>query len=207
MIKRSTWMMLVFFILVIAGYFLFKVRISSALATPTSTAVSDIYLINSADGTLVSLRIYDKNYRTTQLQRDSTGTWVISQPTAGAADQSLAGAAESQVGALKILTIVNTHLSLKDIGVDFPSYTMQLTFSGGKQHVIEVGASTPTGTGYYVRFDAGSIYVVSKDGIDALVNLVTSPPYPATETPIPTLQATDTPTPEITLSIPATSTP
>lgn len=207
MIKRSTWMMLVFFVLVIAGYFIFRGRISSASTVPTSTAVSESYLINSADGTLVSLRIYDNDYRTTQLQRDSTGTWTISQPNESAADQSLAGAAESQVGALKILTILTSQLSLKDLGLDFPAYTIQLTFSGGKQHKLEVGTVTPTGTGYYVRFDSGTIYVISKDGIDALTNLITSPPYPATETPPPTPQVTDTPGAAITLTMPATSAP
>jgi len=207
MIKRSTWLMLVLFGLVIAGYFFFRGRISTIFSVPTPTAINYNYLIIQADGTLENLRIYDNNYHTTQLQRDTSGTWFISQPKTGQADQSLAGAAETQVGALKVLTTLNSQLNLKDIGLDFPSYTMKLAFSSGKQHIIEVGISTPTGSGYYVRFDEGSIYVISKDGIDALVNLVTSPPYLATETPIPTLESTVTYTPATSTAVPVTPTP
>jgi len=207
MIKRSTWLMLVLFGLVIAGYLFFRGRISTTFGVPTPTAISYTYLITPADGTLENLRIYDNNYHTTQLQRDTSGTWLISQPKTGTADQSLAGAAETLVGALKILTTLNTQQNLKDIGLDFPSYTMKLAFSSDKQHIIEVGTSTPTGSGYYVRFDGGSIYVISKDGIDALVNLVTSPPYPATETPIPSLESTATYTPATSTVVPVTTTP
>jgi len=207
MIKRSTWLMLVLFGLVFAGYFFFRGRISTLFSVPTPTSTSYNYLITQADGTLESLRIYDSNYHTTQIQRDSTGIWLISQPKTVTADQSLAGAAETQVGALKILTTLTSQLNLKDIGLDFPSYTMKLAFSNGKQHSIEVGTSTPTGSGYYVRFDGGTIYVVSKDGIDALVNLVTSPPYPATETPIPSLDSTDTYIPARPTAVPVTPTP
>jgi hypothetical protein len=207
MIKRSTWLMLVLFGLVIAGYFLFRGRISTIFSVPTPTAINYNYLITQTDGTLENLRIYDNNYHATQMQRDTSGTWFISQPKTGPADQSLAGAAETQVGALKVLTTLNSQLNLKDIGLDFPSYTMKLAFSSGKQHIIEVGISTPTGSGYYVRFDEGSIYVISKDGIDALVNLVTSPPYPATETPIPTLESTVTYTPATSTAVPVTPTP
>jgi len=206
MIKRSTWITLVLFVIAIAGYVILKGHGSSSLAAPTATEVSYKYLINSTDGTLVSLRIYDSNYHVVQLQRDSTGTWIVIQPMSSPADQSLAGAAESQVGALKILSTINTQLSLKEIGLDFPAYTMQFAFSGGKKHIIEVGLSSPVGTGYYVRFDAGGIYVISKDGIDSLVNLLSSPPYPATETPVPTVELSNTPILEVT-AMPATTTP
>jgi len=207
MIKRPTWIMLFVFVLFIAGYFIFRGRISTALAVPTPTAITSSYLITQSDGTLESLSINDKNNHTTMMQRNTSGTWIITQPTSGNADQSLAGAAETQVGALKILTTLETQPSLKDIGLDFPEYTMKLTFSSGKQHLIDVGITSPTGSGYYVRMDGGSIYVISKDGIDALVNLITSPPFPATETPIPTLEATATSTPEAATSVPATPTP
>ena len=207
MIKRSTWIMLFVFVLFIAGYFIFRGRISTALAVPTPTAITSSYLITQSDGTLESLSINDKNNHTTMMQRNTSGTWIITQPTSGNADQSLAGAAETQVGALKILTTLEIQPSLKDIGLDFPAYTMKLTFSSGKQHLIDVGITSPTGSGYYVRMDGGSIYVISKDGIDALVNLITSPPFPATETPIPTLEATATSTHEAATPVPATSTP
>jgi len=207
MIKRSTWSMLVLFALVIAGFFFFRGRISTEFSVPTPTAISYSYLVTQADGTLVNLRIYDNYYHTTQMYRDSSGNWLISQPATVPADQGLAGAAEAQVGALKILTTLSSQPNLKDIGLDFPTYTLRLTYSNGNQHIIEVGTVTPTGSGYYVRFDGGGIYVISKDGIDALVNLVKSPPYAATETPVPSPESTTTYTLETSTSTPLTPTP
>jgi hypothetical protein len=64
-----------------------------------------------------------------------------------------------------------------------------------------VGDATPTDSGYYVRKDDGSILVIDKYGMDALLNLVFYPPYedlpmpspePATETPIPAASSTPT---------------
>ena len=54
---------------------------------------------------------------------------------------------------------------------------------------------TPTSSGYYVRFDGGKIYVIEQSGIDALLNLLTAPPFPATATPVATAETTSTPTP------------
>ena len=202
MIKRSTWLMLAIFTLAIAAYLIVRSRTSAGSTELTPTAPGTNFLITQADGTLQSLHIYDKQNHITQMQRDTSGTWIITLPTPGNADPSLAGAAETQVDALRIVTILDNQLNLKDAGLDFPSYTMDLVFTSGKQHVIEVGTLTPTNSGYYVRFDAGNIYVISKDGIDALLNLVTAPPYLATETPLPTIEVTPTSTFQ-----PATATP
>jgi hypothetical protein len=202
MIKRSTWIMLVVFALVIAVYFIIRSRPSASATELTPTPIGSNFLITLADGTLQSLRINDKENHITQMQRDTSGAWIITQPTPGNADQSLAGAALTQIDALRIITILDNQLILKDAGLDIPSYTIELIFANGKQHLLEVGSRTPTNSGYYVRFDSGKIYVISQDGIDALVNLITAPPYPATETPLLNIDGTP-----ISTSQSATSTP
>jgi hypothetical protein len=207
MIKRSTWIMLVVFALAFITYFIIRGRTSTGSIELTPTAPGKNFLITQADGILQSLRIYDKQYHITQMQRDTSGTWIITLPKPGIADLSLAGAAETQVGALAIVSILDNQLNLKDAGLDFPSYTIKLTFTGGIKHVIEVGTITPTNSGYYVRFDGGNVYVIRRDGIDALVNLITAPPYVATETPVPTIEVTATPTPEATTITPVTPAP
>jgi hypothetical protein len=198
MIKRTTWILLVILALVIVAYFMVKSRSSATSSEVTPTALGNSFLVTQADGTLQVLRISDKQNHLFQMQRDSSGTWVVTLPTPGAADQSLAGAAETQVGALRIVTTLDNSLNLGDAGLDSPSDTIELTFVSGLKHVIQVGTLTPTNSGYYVRFDAGNLYVVSQSGIDALLNLLTAPPFPATEAPAPTIQETATPTFEVT---------
>ena len=196
MIKRSTWILLILLILVIGAYFLIK-KLPSASSTATPTALGNNFLITKADGTLQNLQIVDTQGHSVQILRNSSGTWMVAQPTVGIADQALASAADTQVGALLIITTLDPQPSLDTVQLSHPADTIELTFSTGIKHTIEIGSLTPTVSGYYVRLDSGNIYVVSRAGIDSLLNLLTAPPYPATETPTqaPTVEPTLTPTP------------
>jgi hypothetical protein len=194
MIKRSTWILLIILALLLVVYFVIKNQTSTTAASTTPTAAVNTFLITPSDGTLQVLRITDAQDHIFQMQRDTSGTWVVTLPSPGTADQALAAAAETQVGALRIVTTLDSSLNLADAGLSTPVDTIELTFVNNLKHVIQVGNLTPTGSGYYVRFDAGNLYVVSQAGIDALLQLLTAPPFPATETPVPTNQETVTPT-------------
>jgi hypothetical protein len=194
MVKRSTWILLAILALAVGAYFFIKNR-PSKVNTLTPTPTGDSFLITQADGVLQSLRISRNKGNNFQMQRDLSKTWVITAPTSGEADQGLAGAAETQVGALSIITILETPPAPSAVGLSVPAYTMELGFVSGASHKIEVGNMTPTSSGYYVRFDGGKIFVIEQSGIDALLNLLTAPPFPATATPVPTTESTSTPTP------------
>ncbi len=200
MIKRTTWILLFILALALIAYFAIKARSSAISSQATPTSLADIFLVTQADGTLQVLHIADKQNRLFQMQRDSSGTWIVTEPIPGTADQSLAEAAGTQVGALRIVTTLDSSLNLGDAGLDTPAYTIDLTFASGIKHIIQVGSLTPTTSGYYVRYDARNLYVVSQSGIDALLNLLTAPPFPATETPLPTIEGTATPTLEAATS-------
>lgn len=203
MIKRPTWILLIILLLVVVAYFVEKSRGpgTSSTATPSTTGTN--FLISSGDGALQVIRIIDSQNHIFQMQRDTSGIWVVTQPTTGTADQSLAGAAETQVGALRIVTTLDNSLNLSDAGLSDPANTIEFTFANSLKHVLQVGALTPTGSGYYVRFDAANLYVVSQAGVDALLKLLTTPPFPATETPAPTIQDTVTPTMDIVTLMPS----
>src|SRR5258706_553103 len=63
-----------------------------------------------------------------------------------------------------------------------------------RQKEAKAADATPTNSGYYVRLDNGKIRIAGLSGIDALTNLIVSPPYLNTPTPSP-LPPTETPTP------------
>jgi len=193
MIKRPTWILLIVLAFVIGAYFFIKNRPLKPI-TPTPTAIGNSYLISVANDKLQSLRVSNKDLKVTFIERDSSGTWKVSLPTPGIADQAQAEAAETQVGTLQIVLKLQTSPDLNAIGLDNPTFTITLKFLSGTTHTLQVGNMTPTGSGYYVRYDQGDIYAISVDGINALTALVDSPPYPATPTPEATLQPTDTPT-------------
>jgi hypothetical protein len=192
MIKRPTWILLVILVLAVGAYFLIESKPSKINAsTPTVTAGS--FLITQAQGVLQSLHILDNKGDNFQMQRDLSKAWVVTAPSSGPADQGLAGAAETQVGALSIVTTLNVPPALSDIGLAVPADTIDLVFVNGTSHKMEIGNLTPTSSGYYVRFDGGKIYVIEKSGIDSLLNLLTNPPFPPTPTPPPTSETTGTP--------------
>jgi len=194
MVKRPTWILLAILALAIGAYFLIKSRPFKAAAL-TPTAAGDNYLITHSDGVLQSLHIDDAKGNSFQMQRDLSKTWVVTAPSSGVADQALASEAETQVGALRIVTVIGKPSELSSMGLDVPADTLNLSFVSGATHKIEVGKLTPTSSGYYIRFDKGKIFVISQSGIDALLNLLTAPPFPATATPSPTVEGTSTPVP------------
>jgi Domain of unknown function (DUF4340) len=196
MVKRSTWILLATLALVVFAYFVIKNRpINTSQTTPT--AIATTFLVAQADGVLQSLHIYDTKGNSIQMQRDPSKTWVITAPTSGVADQGLAGAAETQVGALHIVTILDPSPVPSAIGLENPHYTMEIGFISGASHRIEIGDVTPTGSGYYIRFDGRNIYVIEQSGIDALLGLLKAPPFPATVTPVATIPSINTSTSEI----------
>jgi hypothetical protein len=190
MIKQTTWIFLGVLVLVLVSYIVITSQPSEISSQSTPTVLGENFLVTSADGKLQSLRIYDQHNRNVQIQRDTNGIWIVTQPTPEAADQSLAGAAETQVGALRIVTILQSQFNLVDAGLDSPIYTLELIFDSGKKHVIQVGTLTPTNSGYYVSYDQKNLYIISQAGIDALVNLLAAPPFVATQTSVSTIEAT-----------------
>jgi hypothetical protein len=195
MIKRSTWILLALLVLAIGAYFLFK-KFPSQSSQATPTAITDNFLITKTDGVLQSLQITNNQGQTFRMQRDPSKVWVITSPSTGVADQGPASAAETQVGALRIVSSLDIPTDLGSFQLAAPVNIIELTFDNGTQHKIEVGSLTPTTSGYYVRFDTQKIYVVSQDGIDSLLNLLKSPPFPPTATPVDTDTPTETPASE-----------
>lgn len=188
MIKRPTWILLAVLVLMVGAYFVIKNRPpKTGQATPT--ALGNTFLITSADGTLQSLQITDTQGNKVRILRDLNKTWVITAPTSAVADQSLVSAAETQVGALRIVTTLDAPPDLGAMQLTKPAELIDLAFASGREHKLEVGGLTPTSSGYYVRFDGSKLYVISKDGIDALLNLLKAPPY----VPTATAEVTETP--------------
>ncbi len=210
MIRRNTWILLVFLAALIGfSYYLTNQKSKQAAkATPTTGSGT---LFSSTDGTPTGIKVEDVTGNSVEITRNATGTWVLKAPTETAADQAAAEAAATQVSVLRILADVQ--LGPDVLGLDKPSYTLTITFTGGKTHKLAVGSVTPIQTGYYTQLDGGKFRIVDKLGLDALFSLLTNPPYLATLTPIASATSTpapETPTPATTPTLqaaPVTETP
>jgi hypothetical protein len=200
MIKRSTWITIVALALLVAlAWYLQQPdnafeKIGSADATPTNTLAPIVNLIDLQGGAVEALDITGPAGETVSMISQG-GVWIVKVPYEGLADQS---AVQQIVGSIAYTTVTATfdkNPDLKLVGLDQPTI-ITLTFTGGAQTVVKVGKATPTDSGYYVQVDDGPVQVVDKYYLDALLGLLTTPPFMYTATPSPT--ATEPPTGTVT---------
>jgi hypothetical protein len=201
--SAGTIITLVTFILVVvvAIYISKKKEADAALATPEGGETA--YVFTQADGTPDSISIQPAEGKAVQFDRNGKNVWELILPVKAEADQSMAEAAATQVMAINIVT-PEINGAAETFGLDTPSYVITIKFSTGQTHKLEVGDVAVSNNGYYARLDKGKIMLVGLSAIDALVQLVSFPPYlnpptstalPPTETPVPVIVDTPTATP------------
>jgi hypothetical protein len=193
-IQTGTWLtILVFAALIGLAFFLNNQKAKQTAETTPTPGPGSLPLFASTEGLPNDIKIESAIGQTVEVARNSSGEWVLKSPTEAAADQASAQAAATQVQALHIV-LSSVDLGLDILGLDKPAYTITITFTGGQTHKLTVGAVTPIQTGYYAQLDGGKPQVVDKEGLDALLGLLSNPPYAATPTPL----ASSTPEPTLT---------
>jgi hypothetical protein len=204
--RRSTVIFLLLFVVAIGAYYFLKSRKAAqpadVLTTPQATSQVS-FLFDATDGVPTSIKVESKTGETVEIARNADNAWTILKPIEASADQGLAEAAASQVTAMRIQDKIQ-NVDLDVLGLKSPEYVLTIKFTSGVERKAEIGVITPSETGYYIRNEAGEVVIVSKDSVDALLGLLTNPPYAETPTPSPT--ATETPLPSSTPEAAATET-
>ncbi len=169
-------------------------------ATPTKPNLG--YLIPTGHGSINVLKVENDSGKSVTITRGSDGTWSLDVGSGPEkANQSAAEEAASQALYMSIVANVDNPPGLDTLGISKPTLLITATISDGTTYNFKVGKQTVTGSGYYVQKSDGTVTIVSKDSIDPLTTLVTSPPFPATPTPAGTVS------PAATASVEATATP
>ena len=205
---------LLFFTLL--GVFLFQ----KFRAQPADADIADIavtfapedeieYLFASENGAPKSIHLESSTGEIVELARNAENAWVLILPFEAAAEQGSSEAAASQITTIRIIDRL-PDISPKDVGLDAPQHKLIVKFTNDVERIVDIGVVTPTESGYYVRIE-GEIMIVSRSAIDALIGLLTNPPYAETPTPSPIpATATETPlpiTPEAGAATTETATP
>ena len=187
--QAGTWITVLIFIGLIgtAVYLNRQKDTAEVEATPASELS---YLFSTAtDGNPTSIEIKPAEGEAVRIARNAENAWALELPVEAEADQGMSEAAATQISALEILDPIDADPAI--FGLDNPNYVITLEFDGGKKHTLEVGDSTPTSKGYYVRVDSDKMMIVDLSGIASLLQLAAFPPYLVTATP----EAAVTPTP------------
>jgi len=212
MIRRSTIVLLLILGIVIGFAIYFnKSKAQQATVSLTTTPETQAsYLFDATDGQPTNIRVESKTGEVVELARDAKIVWVVKQPLEAAAEQGAVEAAASQITAMAITDHL-PNINPKDVGLDAPDYKLSVKFTNNVERITQIGVVTPTGNGYYVS-SGNETVIVSKSAIDAIVGLLTNPPYAETLTPSPSpVTATDVPplpsTPEVATATNETATP
>ncbi len=197
MVRRSTWIVLGIFALLVGFTLLFQryqanKTDTTATATPT---VPPVYLYSRGDTQLNDIKIADNTGKYIDLYRDpALASWAIEGVPAEQADTSQIDAISAQLLSLQVQETLTQTLSLAAIGLETPAYTITLTTSAGSTWITYVGIQTAIGSGYYVRDDSGKVMIVDKTAIDDIISLLQNPPLLPTATPEVTPTETNSPT-------------
>jgi hypothetical protein len=195
MIKRTTWIAIVLLIILVGTTFLVKNLTAGKPQETATPAVPEAFLIKEPFGTLKSIEIIDSSMNTFLMQLNGNNEWIILKPHGGSVDLAMVSETETQLNALKVISVLNEPPDLKELGLDPASFNVSLYYDSGVKKKFLIGSLTPSNNGYYLQTEDGKISIVSTSGIDAILNLLSSPPYAATLTPNPDIEVTSTPTP------------
>jgi hypothetical protein len=185
MIRRSTVVYTVLLLVLAGAYYYLNNREQPAeieLTLEPGSEVAPTYLFNAEEGTPTSIRIEAKSGETVEVARGEDSAWALTQPNEAKADQASAEAAASQVTTMRIVDTVPDNVDPGIIGLETPEYVLTIQFTSGGERMVDVGVITPSESGYYVR-DGERVVIVSRSAIDALLGLLTNPPYLETPTP------------------------
>jgi hypothetical protein len=192
--QAGTWISILMLAALTALAFYLNRGKENAAAEDLTPTLEKTFVFSAADGTVSSIEIKTAGGETVKIARGGENAWKVILPIEAEANQGLAESAASQLTALSISSQIEPGKSLEIFGLEDPDYIVSVEFKEGGVHTLEIGDNTPTRKGYYVRLDKGKTMVVGASGIEALLNLVSSPPYLNTPTPT-ALPVTETATP------------
>lgn len=192
MIRRSTLALVIVFV-VFAAFALYWQRSGKNNDDQAPTSTPRVTLFDIVPDTIQSIRVQDALGEETRYDEQEDGSWVLMvDPPQTAKPEEVVQAINQMVGSSALNTL-EPPPSDDAIGLQPYAYRIEMQAEGGRTLEIEVGATTATGSGYYVR-TGGKVYVVSKSIIDTVIALLNTPPIL-------------TPAPTITPAVEATATP
>jgi hypothetical protein len=184
MIRRSTWIILGIFLLLIASTLIWQRYRKEEEAKVTPTPEQEMLL--NLTSKIISLRIEGVGSQIVEIVRDEQGQWKLAIPEGHETDTNTDSveSAVSQLSNLRILSTFEQGLDLGATGLVVPAYKITISLEDGQQVVVNVGKATATGSGYYVLLGEKGVYVVSKYNVDSILELLQNPPIKPTPTPL-----------------------
>lgn len=204
MLRKNTLILVGVFAVLVTAMVLIQRNQEQNPTLPESDAPTvppPTYLFDFASESVVGVLVEDADGQIVEMQKNADGTWLLIQPATlpEGTDQTSITSTISQLGTLRVLNELANPPGLDVIGLDKPTTNVTLTLDSGQTTQIQIGGSSPSGNGYYVRLDGASPKLVDKFLLDRLVGFLTTPPI--LPTPVLTTTIGITPTLDITTPV------
>ena len=158
-------------------------------ATATAEALKNKVLWEFPIESVVGVRVQDFTaVRSVAFHQEAGGSWVVTEPYAGPADEVLVERALANFRRLYVINEIPQVADLAAFGLAAPLYRVTLQMADGSTQELMIGAKTLTGSGYYALPSGESTArVLTYISVgDAVSTLLDTPPYPVpTATPVP----------------------
>ena len=192
MVRRTTWIVLVMFVglLAFSLYWQNRNKGNQGEVTPSPVVQS---LLDIKSDEISTLRIEDERGGAGEIKHIEGNGWILVVPKSEATDSNAVDGMVNQFVSLNVISTIDPAPPDDATGLKNPEYQIHLILKDGRQMIVNVGIQTATGSGYYVKVDDGFVKVVDKFGLEAVTNLIYQPPVLLSFTGIPTLLVTPQP--------------
>ena len=192
MIRRSTVVYITILLALAAAYYYLNNREQPPDIDVTPGSTEEIsYLFKAEEGIPTLIQIESRSGETVEVARNAGNAWALVQPVESDAEQGAAEAAATQLTTMRILDRIS-EVDSELVGLAEPAYILTAGFDNGTERTLHIGVVTPSESGYYVQeASGGEVLIVSRSAVEALLRLLTNPPY--AQTPTPALSETATP--------------
>lgn len=193
MIRRSTWILfLVFLIFVAITIYWERSRNTSEELSPTSTPQASMLNLDSSNVARVAI-LASQGEKITFAKNDANN-WTIEEPLGEVDANADFGSSIERFITAKALSTLESPPPLDAAGLGVPPYTITITLQDGSQIIVLIGSVTVTDSGYYVQVKDDFI-VVDKFSIDNILDLLINPPYLTPEAEMTPENGSVTPSP------------
>lgn len=193
MIRRSTWVLLGLAIILVAATVYWQRTKQAEPGEPTATPQPK--LLDFDPGVVKQVTISDSGANRVIFTLDAAGNWSLDGDPPQPADSGDVFLKLTQLVSTQVLNVLASSPGDEVTGLANPRYTVSLALEAGRVVDLEIGAETPTKSGYYVRLNRQNLYVVPKTGLDTVLGLFENPPLATPQLPA---TPTGTGTPQVT---------
>jgi hypothetical protein len=175
MIRKQTWILVgIFAVLLGLAYYLRQNPVVNS-ANITQTPTNPVIMLagwHSADITWIEYRNSQEEDGIIELTRSESGAWLLGPEDPQTVEAGKAEQIRSQIANIRVMSYMDPGYDLEALGLKTPEIILSIRDAQGRKVEMHFGSLTPTGTGYYVQVDDQAPQIVSKNGADAIFDLL-----------------------------------